>query len=81
MGQSQHHPRERILPRVRSLPPERILSARRLLLAVATGVLAAVLAAVLGAPELAPLAGWTVTAATALTWVWMISWPQDHEGT
>ena len=53
---------------------ERILSTRRLLLVLAAG-------AVLGAPELAPLAGWTVTAAAALTWVWMISWPQDHEGT
>jgi uncharacterized membrane protein len=81
MGQSERHPRERILPRERSPSPERILSARRLLLAVAAGVLAVVVAGVLGAPELAPLVGWTVAAAAALIWVWMISWPLDHQGT
>jgi uncharacterized membrane protein len=81
MGQSQRHFRERILTRERNLPPERILSARRLLLSLATGVVAAGVAVVLGAPELAPLAGWTVAAATALTWAWTVSWPQDDQGT
>ena len=33
------------------------------------------------AAELAPLAGWSVAAVTALVWVWRISWPMGAEGT
>lgn len=37
--------------------------------------------ALAGAPELFFLVSWSVAQALALTWVWRISWPQDHEGT
>ena len=45
------------------------------------GVAAAVVAIVLGAPELSALLGWIVTAGLILVWVWRISWPQSPEGT
>jgi len=75
MGQSQDHAQGL------SLAPERLLSARRLLLSLAAGVISAGVAAVLGVPELAPLTGWIVAAGVALIWVWRISWQQDHLGT
>ena len=45
------------------------------------GLLAALALAVSGAGELSALVGWTVAAVSLLTWVWRISWPQDHRGT
>ena len=59
----------------------RIISWSRVVACFAAGVLAALVLAVLGAGELSALAGWTVAAVGLLTWVWRISWPQDHLGT
>jgi uncharacterized membrane protein len=59
----------------------RILSGRRIALCSAAGVVTAVLVAVLGPPDLAPMAGWIVAAGSAVTWVWLIAWPQGHEVT
>jgi uncharacterized membrane protein len=60
----------------------RILSARRVLVSVALGlVVGGVVGIVAGSAELVPLATWIVAAAVVLTWVWRISWPQDHHGT
>jgi uncharacterized membrane protein len=63
------------------LRPGRLLSARRALIGLSTGLTAGVLVAVLATPRLLPLVSWTVTLAVVLTWVWWISWPQDSEGT
>jgi uncharacterized membrane protein len=59
----------------------RIISWRRLLVCLALGLVAAIAVAVSGEPELAVLAGWSVTAVGVLGWVWRVSWPQDHQGT
>ncbi|WP_305789988.1 DUF1345 domain-containing protein [Symbioplanes lichenis] len=58
-----------------------ILSWRRLLICLGAGIVAAALAVVLGVPELAALAGWSVAAGGLLVWVWRISWPRDAAGT
>ena len=58
-----------------------LLSARRALISLAAGVAAGIVVGVLASPQLLPLVTWTVTVATLLTWVWRMSWPQDHEGT
>ena len=69
----------------RSRPAGRRPGSRRgaawVLLSLATGVVAGVLVAALVAAELASLTGWSVAAATALVWVWRISWPMGAEGT
>jgi uncharacterized membrane protein len=59
----------------------RILSTRRALTALGIGAAGGAVVALIGVPELLPLVGWNVAAAVALTWVWRMSWPQDHEGT
>src|SRR5689334_24861223 len=59
----------------------RLLSPRRALISLVTGVVAGVLVAVLATPRLLLLVSWTTTVATLLTWVWRRSWPQDAEGT
>src|SRR4051794_1976718 len=61
--------------------PQRLLSWRRLLLSLGLGAVAGAAVAVLGAPELAVLGGWTVAAGVLLFWVWRIAWPQDASGT
>jgi uncharacterized membrane protein len=61
--------------------PQRLLSWRRLLLSLGVGAVAGVAVAVLGAPELAVLAAWTVAAGALLFWVWRLAWPQDPSGT
>jgi len=61
--------------------PQRLLSWRRLLLSLGLGAVAGVALAVLGAPELAVLGGWTVAAGVLLFWVWRLAWPQDASGT
>jgi uncharacterized membrane protein len=61
--------------------PQRLLSWRRLLLSLWLGTVAGVVVAVLGAPELAVLAAWTVAAGVLLFWVWRMAWPQDASGT
>lgn len=59
----------------------RILSAGRALACVAVGALAGVAVTLLWTGELAALVGWCSAAASALAWVWLISWHQDAEGT
>jgi uncharacterized membrane protein len=59
----------------------RILSARRAVVSVALGLVVGAAAGVFVDPELVPLVSWTVAATVVLTWVWRISWPQDHHGT
>ena len=61
--------------------PERVLSARRALLAAAVGVVAGAVVALVGPWELSPEVGWIAAAAAALGWVWVTIWPQDHRGT
>ncbi|MEV1169794.1 DUF1345 domain-containing protein [Nonomuraea sp. NPDC049784] len=60
---------------------ERVMSVRRVLTSLGAGVVVAVAAWLLGAPELAPLLGWGVAATVGLAWVWLISWPKDHRDT
>jgi uncharacterized membrane protein len=59
----------------------RIISWRRLLVALAAGAATAVVLALLGPVRLTVLVGWAVAASAVLGWVWQISWPQDREGT
>jgi len=59
----------------------RLLSARRALISLSTGLAAGIVVALLATPRLLPLVSWTVTVLVVLTWVWWISWPQDSEGT
>jgi uncharacterized membrane protein len=58
-----------------------ILSWRRLLICLGSGLLAAGATVLAGVPEVSVLVGWAVAAAGLLTWVWRISWPRDAEGT
>jgi uncharacterized membrane protein len=64
-----------------NLSSGRLLSARRALISLSTGLAAGVIVGILATPRLLPLVAWTVTVAVMLTWVWWISWPQDSEGT
>jgi uncharacterized membrane protein len=59
----------------------RLLSPRRALISLTAGLAAGALVALLATPRLLPLVGWTVTVAVLLTWVWLVSWPQDPAGT
>jgi uncharacterized membrane protein len=59
----------------------RLLSARRTLISLSTGLAAGLIVGLLATPRLLPLVAWTVTVAVILTWVWWIGWPQDAEGT
>ena len=59
----------------------RLLSPRRALVSLSTGLAAGLVVALLATPRLLPLVSWTVTVLVVLTWVWWISWPQDPEGT
>jgi uncharacterized membrane protein len=61
--------------------PGRILSPRRALISLAVGAASGTVAALCGEPILMPLVGWTVASATALVWVWRISWRQGPRGT
>jgi uncharacterized membrane protein len=58
-----------------------ILSWRRLLVCLLGGLAVAVAVGVAGLPGLSVLAGWSVTSAGVLFWVWWVSWPQDAPGT
>jgi uncharacterized membrane protein len=64
----------------RKLEP-RVLSWRRLLVCLLGGLAVAVAVALAGLPGLSVLAGWSVTSAGVLVWVWWVSWPQDAPGT
>jgi uncharacterized membrane protein len=59
----------------------RLLSPRRTLISLSTGLAAGIVVALLATPRLMPLVSWTVTVVVVLTWVWRISWPQDADGT
>jgi uncharacterized membrane protein len=63
------------------LHPGRILSARRALISLATGLVAGAGVALAATPRLLPLVCWTVTVGVFLVWVWRMSWPQDSAGT
>ncbi|RUR03146.1 DUF1345 domain-containing protein [Labedella endophytica] len=45
------------------------------------GLLVALLATLVGAPELAPLIGWAVAACAFLAWSWTTAWPAGPERT
>jgi len=60
---------------------QRVLSTRRVLVCMTSGLATGVLVAMLWSPELLPLVSWTVAATMALVWVWRLSWPQDSTGT
>ncbi|MEU4828265.1 DUF1345 domain-containing protein [Actinomadura sp. NPDC023710] len=57
-------------------PPERFLSARRLVLSLGAGVIGGAAVAVLGVADVSLLVGWILATGTVLTWVWWLSWPQ-----
>jgi uncharacterized membrane protein len=59
----------------------RVLSERRVLTSLATGLLVGAIVAVFIAPELAALAAWTAACAVLLAWVWRICWGRDAAGT
>lgn len=45
--------------------------------AAVIGLVVAVIAVLLGVPDLSPLLGWTAAAAVFLVWVWSRAWPAD----
>lgn len=47
----------------------------------AVGAGAAVVAALLGIPDLSPLVGWVIAAGVFLAWAWSRAWPADSERT
>lgn len=58
-----------------------LLSPRRALISLLAGLATGGLVALVATPQLLPLVSWTVTVGVLLTWVWLISWPQDAHGT
>ncbi|RKN47913.1 DUF1345 domain-containing protein [Micromonospora endolithica] len=58
-----------------------MLSVRRALWSLAVGVVAGMVTALLGAPELTPLVIWTIAAGTILVWVWRACWSAGPERT
>jgi uncharacterized membrane protein len=59
----------------------RVLSVRRVLTSLTTGLVAGAAVAAFTAPELAALVVWTVAAAVLLGWVWRVCWARDAAGT
>jgi uncharacterized membrane protein len=59
----------------------RVLSARRVLTSLTTGLVAGGAVAAFTAPELAALVAWTVASGVLLAWVWRICWGRDAAGT
>jgi uncharacterized membrane protein len=59
----------------------RVLSGRRVLVSLATGLVAGGAVAAFAAPELATLVVWTVASTVLLAWVWRICWTRDQAGT
>jgi len=59
----------------------RVLSVRRVLSSLTTGLVAGGVVAAFTAPELAALVAWTVASAVLLAWVWRICWARDAAGT
>jgi len=54
---------------------------RKALIAALIGLVVALAPALLGAPELAPLIGWSVAGCVFLTWAWIKAWPAGPEAT
>src|SRR3954454_8524104 len=67
--------------RARSAAGRRIISVRRGLSSAAIGIAAGGVAAMAGAPEVAPLLSWAVAVVVLLTRVWRICWRMDSDGT
>jgi uncharacterized membrane protein len=67
--------------RARSAAGRRIISVRRGLSSAAVGIAAGGVAAMAGAPEIAPLLSWAVAVVVLLTRVWRICWRMDSDGT
>lgn len=67
----------------KTTPADRVYTSARtkLLVCTAAGVLAGVLAAVLGTGREAPLIGWGTLAVTFCAWVWASVWPMDPGAT
>lgn len=59
----------------------RLLSVRRALVSLATGLAVGIAVGLVATPRLLPLVSWTVAVAVVLAWAWWISWPQDAAGT
>src|SRR4051794_15593045 len=59
----------------------RVLSVRRVLSSLTTGLVAGGVVAAFTAPEVAALLAWTVASAVLLAWVWRICWARDAAGT
>jgi len=59
----------------------RVLSVRRMLTSLTTGLAAGTAVAAFTGPELAALLAWTVASAVLLAWVWRICWTRDAAGT
>lgn len=55
--------------------------ALKAVVAALVGLGAAVVALVLGVPELSPLVGWVVASGVFLTWAWSREWPADSRRT
>ncbi len=56
---------------------DRLLSARRALVCVASGAVVGTAVALVAQPRLGPLAGWCTAGLVALVWVWRTCWPAD----
>jgi uncharacterized membrane protein len=61
--------------------PATILSPRRAIVALAPGLLAGSVVALVGEPALAPIVAWTVATLAILTWIWWMLWPQEADAT
>jgi uncharacterized membrane protein len=54
---------------------------RKALVSAVIGLVVALVPALLGAPELAPLVGWAVAGCVFLVWAWTKAWPAGPEAT
>jgi uncharacterized membrane protein len=58
-----------------------VLTWRRLVICLGSGLFVAGVALAAHLPEIAVLAGWAAASSSLLVWVWRISWPLDSRGT
>jgi uncharacterized membrane protein len=61
--------------------PGIVLSARLALASLGAGLVAGLVVAIAGEPQLLPIVAWIVATSMVLAWVWRIIWPQDARGT
>jgi len=78
---AQEHAKQMSTIRARSAAGRRIISVRRTLYSAGLGISAGGVAGIVGAPELTPLASWTVAVVVLLTRVWRICWRMDSDDT